>query len=301
MHFALTEEQAAIQDTALAFARERIAPFAGEWDEKSHFPVDVIRETAALGMAAIYVPAEQGGSGLSRLDGALIMEALAYGCPAISAYISIHNMVAWMVGKYGSDAQRSDWMPKLASMDWLSAYCLTEPGAGSDAAALKTSAKRSGNHYVLNGTKQFISGAGAADFYFVFARTGEAAEAGAGGISSFAVMKDTPGLSFGALEKKMGWNAQPTRQVIFENCKVPATNRIGEEGHGFKFAMSGLDGGRINIGACSLGAAWNALDKARQYATERKAFGRAIADFQASQFKLADMATCSLRTESRRA
>jgi alkylation response protein AidB-like acyl-CoA dehydrogenase len=288
MHFALTEEQAAIQETALTFAKERIAPFAAEWDEKSHFPVDVIRETAALGMAAIYVPAEQGGSGLSRLDGALIMEALAYGCPAISAYISIHNMVAWMVGKYGSDAQRADWMPKLASMDWLSAYCLTEPGAGSDAAALKTSAKRSGSHYVVNGTKQFISGAGAADFYFVFARAGEA---GAGGILAFAVLKDTPGLSFGALEKKMGWNAQPTRQVIFEDCKVPIANRIGEEGQGFKFAMSGLDGGRINIGACSLGAAWAALDKARQYALERKAFGRAIADFQALQFKIADMAT----------
>jgi alkylation response protein AidB-like acyl-CoA dehydrogenase len=291
MHFALTEEQAAIQETALTFAKERIAPHAGEWDEKNHFPVDVIRETAALGMAAIYVPEGQGGSGLSRLDGALIMEALAYGCPAVSAYISIHNMVAWMVGKYAVDAQRAEWMPKLASMDWLSAYCLTEPGAGSDAAALKTSAKRSGSQYMLNGTKQFISGAGSADFYFVFARTAEAAEAGAGGISAFAVMKDTPGLSFGALERKMGWNAQPTRQVIFDNCKVPAANRIGEEGHGFKFAMSGLDGGRINIGACSVGAAWAALDKARQYAIERKAFGRAIADFQALQFKIADMAT----------
>jgi len=288
MHFALTEEQAAIQETALAFAKERIAPGAAEWDEKCHFPVDVIRETAALGMATIYVPAEQGGSGLSRLDGALIMEALAYGCPAISAYISIHNMVAWMVAKYASDAQRSEWMPKLASMEWLSAYCLTEPGAGSDAAALKTSAKRSGSHYVLDGSKQFISGAGAADFYFVFARTGDE---GANGVSAFAVMKDTPGLSFGALEKKMGWNAQPTRQVIFDNCKVPAANLIGEEGRGFRFAMSGLDGGRINIGACSLGAAWCALDKARQYALERKAFGRAIADFQTMQFKLADMAT----------
>jgi alkylation response protein AidB-like acyl-CoA dehydrogenase len=288
MHFALTEEQAAIQETALSFAKERIAPHAGEWDEKSHFPVDVIKETAALGMAAIYVPAEQGGSGLSRLDGALILEALAYGCPAISAYISIHNMVAWMVGKCASDAQRGEWMPKLASMDWLSAYCLTEPGAGSDAAALKTSAKRSGSYYVLNGSKQFISGAGSADFYFVFARTGDE---GANGVSAFAVMKDTPGLSFGALEKKMGWNAQPTRQVIFDSCKVPAANRIGEEGRGFRFAMSGLDGGRINIGACSLGAAWCALDKARQYALERKAFGRAIADFQALQFKLADMAT----------
>ena len=288
MHFALTEEQAAIQETALTFAKERIAPHAAEWDEKSHFPVDVIRETAGLGMATIYVPAEHGGSGLSRLDGALIMEALAYGCPAISSYVSIHNMVAWMVGKYASDAQRQAWMGKLASMEWLSSYCLTEPGAGSDAAALKASARRVGGDYVLDGTKQFISGAGASDFYFVFART---ADGGANGISAFAVMKDTPGLSFGALEKKMGWNAQPTRQVIFENCKVPAANRIGEEGHGFRFAMSGLDGGRVNIGACSLGAAWAALDKARQYAFERKAFGRAIGEFQALQFKLADMAT----------
>jgi alkylation response protein AidB-like acyl-CoA dehydrogenase len=288
MHFALTEEQAALQETALAFAKERIAPHAADWDEKSHFPVDVIRETAALGMAAIYVPTEHGGSGLSRLDGALILEALAYGCPSISAYISIHNMVAWMVGKYASHPQRSEWMPKLASMEWLSSYCLTEPGAGSDAAALRTSAKPLGSHYVLNGSKQFISGAGSADFYFVFARTGHE---GANGISAFAVMKDTPGLSFGALEKKMGWNAQPTRQVIFNDCKVPAANRIGQEGHGFRFAMSGLDGGRVNIGACSLGAAWCALDKARQYALERKAFGRAIAEFQALQFKLADMAT----------
>jgi len=193
-----------------------------------------------------------------------------------------------MVGKYASDAQRNEWMPKLASMEWLSSYCLTEPGAGSDAAALRTSAKPSGSHYVLNGSKQFISGAGSAEFYFVFVRTGDE---GANGISAFAVMKDTPGLSFGALEKKMGWNAQPTRQVIFDNCKVPAANRIGEEGRGFRFAMSGLDGGRVNIGACSLGAAWCALDKARQFALERKAFGRAIADFQALQFKLADMAT----------
>jgi alkylation response protein AidB-like acyl-CoA dehydrogenase len=288
MQFALTEEQAALQDTALTFAKERIAPYAAEWDETSHFPVDVIRQSAQLGMAAIYVPADVGGSGLSRLDGALVMEALAYGCPSISAYISIHNMVAWMVGKYASDAQRGAWMPKLASMEWLSSYCLTEPGAGSDAAALRTSARRSGSHYVLNGTKQFISGAGSAEFYFVFARTGGE---GANGISAFAVLKDTPGLTFGALEKKMGWNAQPTRQVILEDCKVPAANRIGEEGRGFRFAMSGLDGGRVNIGACSLGAAWCALDKACRYALERQAFGRAIADFQALQFKLADMAT----------
>jgi hypothetical protein len=288
MHFALTEEQVAIQETALAFAKERIAPHAGEWDETGHFPVDVIRATAALGMATIYVPAEQGGSGLTRKDGALIMEALAYGCPAVAGYISIHNMVAWMLARYASPEQVAQWMPRLASMEWLSSYCLTEPGAGSDAAALKTTARRQDDDYVLNGTKQFISGAGASDFYFVFART---ADAGPGGISAFAVMKDTPGFSFGANERKMGWNAQPTRQLIFEDCKVPAQNRIGAEGQGFKFAMSGLDGGRINIAACSLGAAWAALDKARDYMLERKAFGRAIADFQALQFKLADMAT----------
>jgi alkylation response protein AidB-like acyl-CoA dehydrogenase len=292
MHFALTEEQAAIQETALSFAKERIAPNAAAWDEKSHFPVDVIRETAGLGMATIYVPAEQGGSGLTRMDGALIMEALAYGCPAIAGYISIHNMVAWMLARYAAPEQVAAWMPKLASMEWLSSYCLTEPGAGSDAAALKTSARRQGDHYVLNGTKQFISGAGATDFYFVFARTGdEGPSSGHGSISAFAVMKDTPGFSFGANERKMGWNAQPTRQLIFEDCKVPAENRIGAEGQGFKFAMSGLDGGRINIGACSLGAAWTALERARDYMFERKAFGRAIADFQALQFKIADMAT----------
>jgi alkylation response protein AidB-like acyl-CoA dehydrogenase len=288
MDFVLNEEQAAIQETALAFAQERIAPFAAEWDEKCHFPVDVIREVAALGMATIYVPEPKGGSGLSRLDGALIMEALAYGCPAISGYVSIHNMVAWMVASYASDAQVAAWMPKLASMEWLSSYCLTEPGAGSDAAALKTSARLSGDHYVLNGSKQFISGAGASDFYFVFART---SEEGARGISAFAVMKDTPGLSFGANEKKMGWNAQPTRQVIFDNCKVPVANLVGEPGRGFRFAMSGLDGGRINIAACSVGAAWMALDKARAYMLERGAFGRPLADFQALQFKIADMAT----------
>jgi alkylation response protein AidB-like acyl-CoA dehydrogenase len=288
MDFSLNAEQAAIRETALAFAQERIAPYAAEWDERCHFPVDVIREVAALGMATIYVPEAKGGSGLSRLDGALIMEALAYGCPAISGYVSIHNMVAWMVASYASEAQVAAWMPKLASMEWLSSYCLTEPGAGSDAAALKTSARLSGDHYLLNGSKQFISGAGASDFYFVFART---SEEGARGISAFAVMKDSPGLSFGANEKKMGWNAQPTRQVIFEDCKVPVANLVGEPGRGFRFAMSGLDGGRINIAACSLGAAWMALDKARNYMLERGAFGRPLADFQALQFKIADMAT----------
>jgi len=288
MHFVLNEEQAAIQDTALAFAKERIAPHAAEWDETCHFPVAVIREVAPLGMAALYVPNDKGGSGLTRLDGALVMEALAYGCPAIAGYISIHNMVAWMLASYGSDAQVAAWMPKLASMQWLSSYCLTEPGCGSDAAALKTSATRVGDHYLLNGSKQFISGAGVSDFYFVFARTGEE---GANGISAFAVMADIPGLSFGANEKKMGWNAQPTRQLMFDNCKVPADHLIGEPGRGFRFAMSGLDGGRVNIGACSLGAAANALDKARQYLFERAAFGRQLADFQALQFKIADMAT----------
>jgi alkylation response protein AidB-like acyl-CoA dehydrogenase len=289
MDFSFSEEQTAIRETALTFARERIAPFADQWDEKAHFPVDVIRETAPLGMATIYVPEDKGGSGLSRLDGALIFEALAYGCPAISAYLSIHNMVAWMVSRYGTADQNAAWMPKLASMDWLASYCLTEPGAGSDAAALATRAERRGDHYVLNGTKQFISGAGATDFYFIFARTGGE---GASGVSAFVVMKDTPGLSFGANERKMGWNAQPTRQVILENVEVPASHLVGGvEGQGFRMAMSGLDGGRINIGACSLGPAAAALDKARAYLFERKAFGKNLADFQALQFKIADMGT----------
>ena len=288
MHFALTEEQSAIQELALNFAKERLAPKALEWDEQSHFPVDVIRETAELGMATIYVPEEHGGSGLSRLDGALIFEALSYGCPTIAGYISIHNMVAWMVSKYASDAQRAAWMPKLASMEWLSSYCLTEPGCGSDAAALKTRAEQHGDTYVLNGAKQFISGAGTSDFYFLFART---SDDGAKGISAFVIEKDAPGLNFGADERKMGWNAQPTRQVILDNCEVPAANRVGEEGEGFRFAMSGLDGGRINIGACSIGAAWAALDATRNYLFERKAFGQELAQFQALQFKIADMAT----------
>ncbi len=288
MHFALTEEQAAIQDMALQFAKDRIAPGANEWDETGHFPTDVIREVAPLGMAAIYVAEEHGGSGLGRLDGALIHEALAYGCPTIAGYISIHNMVAWMVSKFASDEQRGRWMAKLASMDWLASYCLTEPGCGSDAAALKTRAERKGDTYILNGAKQFISGAGTSDFYYVFART---SEDGAHGVSAFAVTADTPGLSFGANERKMGWNAQPTRQVIFENAEVPAENLIGVEGQGFRFAMSGLDGGRVNIGACSLGAAWCALDKTRGYMFERKAFGQELASFQAMQFKIADMAT----------
>ncbi|MGI9524166.1 MAG: acyl-CoA dehydrogenase family protein [Hyphomicrobiaceae bacterium] len=288
MHFAPTEEQSAIQDMALQFAKERIAPDAGTWDETSHFPVDVIREVAPLGMAAIYVPEEHGGAGLGRLDGALIHEALAYGCPTVAGYISIHNMVAWMVCTFGDDKQRQRWMKKLTTMEWLASYCLTEPGCGSDAAALKTRADRHGETYVLNGTKQFISGAGASDFYLVFART---SDDGAQGISAFALTSDTPGLTFGANERKMGWNAQPTRQVLLNDAEVPAENRIGPEGGGFRFAMSGLDGGRVNIGACSLGAAWFALDKTRDYIFDRKAFGQELASFQAMQFKVADMAT----------
>ena len=288
MSFALNDDQIAIRDMARAFADDKIAPFALKWDEEKHFPVDVIREAASLGMAGIYVREDVGGSGLTRLDAALIMEQLATGCPAVSAYISIHNMVSWMVDKFGSEAQRQQWLPGLVTMDKLSCYCLTEPGSGSDAAALRTTARRDGEHYVLNGSKQFISGAGAGDIYLVMVRTGGE---GPKGISAVLVEKGTPGLSFGPNEKKMGWHAQPTRQVIFEDCRIPLANLIGDEGQGFKIAMAGLDGGRLNIGACSLGGAQSALEKAVAYARERKAFGKAINEFQSLQFKLADMAT----------
>jgi alkylation response protein AidB-like acyl-CoA dehydrogenase len=286
--FSLTEDQIAIRDMAASFAAESLAPHAVRWDEEKHFPVEEMRAAAALGMGGIYIRDDVGGSGLSRLDAAVIFEALSTGCPTVAAYISIHNMCAWMIDRYGSDEQRQALLPKLCSMEHLASYCLTEPGAGSDAAALKTKAVRDGDHYVLDGQKQFISGAGVSDIYVVMVRTGEA---GPSGISTIVVEKDTPGLSFGANEKKMGWNAQPTRAVIFENCRVPVANRIGPEGIGFKIAMAGLDGGRLNIGACSIGGAQGALDKALGYAQERKAFGARIADFQALQFKLADMAT----------
>lgn len=286
--FSLTEDQIAIRDMAASFAAETLAPNAVRWDEEKHFPVAEMRQAAALGMGGIYIRDDVGGSGLSRLDAAVIFEALSTGCPTVAAYISIHNMCAWMIDRYGSDEQRRRILPKLCSMEHLASYCLTEPGAGSDAAALKTRAALDGDHYVLDGQKQFISGAGVADLYVVMVRTGEA---GPSGISTIVVEKGTPGLSFGANEKKMGWNAQPTRAVIFENCRVPAANRIGPEGIGFKIAMAGLDGGRLNIGACSIGGAQGALDKALAYAQERKAFGSRIADFQALQFKLADMAT----------
>jgi alkylation response protein AidB-like acyl-CoA dehydrogenase len=286
--FSLSADQRAIRDMAKKFADERFAPNAISWDEAKHFPIDELREAAALGMGAIYVREESGGSGMSRLDASLIFEALATGCPSTAAYLSIHNMVAWMIDRFGSPALGAKFLPRLASMEHLSSYCLTEPGAGSDAAALKTRARRDGDFYVLDGVKQFISGAGAADIYLVMARTGGD---GAGGVSAFVVEKETAGLSFGANERKMGWNTQPTRQVIMEGARVPAANLIGAEGEGFKIAMAGLDGGRLNIGACALGGGEAALAKALAYMRERKAFGRAIIDFQALQFRLADIAT----------
>lgn len=288
MTYALTDDQIAIRDMARAFADEKIAPQALKWDEEKHFPVDVMREAAALGMGGIYVKEDVGGSGLGRLDAALIMEALATGCPAVSAFISIHNMAAWMIDRFGNEALRQRFLPKLVTMEHIASYCLTEPGAGSDAAALKTKARRDGDVYVLDGTKQFISGAGSSDVYVTMVRTGGD---GPGGISCLVVEKGAPGLSFGPNEKKMGWNAQPTRQVIFDNCRVPVENRVGDEGQGFKIAMAGLDGGRLNIGACSLGGAQAALEKSVRYASERRAFGKALNEFQALQFKLADMAT----------
>jgi alkylation response protein AidB-like acyl-CoA dehydrogenase len=289
MHlFALPEDQIALRDTARAFAAEKIAPFALKWDEEKHFPVDTIREAATLGMGGIYIRDDVGGSGLTRLDAALIFEALAQGCPTVSAYISIHNMAAWMIDAFGSAEQRTRFLPKLCSMEHLASYCLTEPGAGSDAAALRTSAKRDGDVYVLNGAKQFISGAGAGDLYVVMVRTGGE---GPGGISTLVVDGSLPGISLGANERKMGWNAQPTRAVMFENVRVPVANRLGDEGMGFRIAMAGLDGGRLNIGACSLGGAQTAFDKALAYTKERKAFGKRLDEFQALQFRLADMAT----------
>ncbi|MBY0299056.1 MAG: isobutyryl-CoA dehydrogenase [Methylobacterium sp.] len=286
--FALPEDQIAVRDMARDFAAERIAPHALDWDARKHFPVDVLREAASLGMGGITLREEHGGSGLTRLDAALIFEALATGCPTVSAYLSIHNMAAGMIDRFGSEEQRARWLPGLCRMDLLAAYCLTEPGAGSDAASLRTSARRDGDAYVLNGTKQFISGAGAADLYVTMVRTGEP---GPRGISTLVVPAGTPGLSFGENERKMGWNAQPTRQVVFEECRVPAANRLGQEGIGFKIAMAGLDGGRLNIAACSLGGAQSALDRTLAYLAERRAFGQRLDAFQALQFRLADMAT----------
>jgi len=288
MDFALTEDQRAVEDAARRFAVDRLAPYAAEWDEKAFFPVETMREAAALGFASIYVKSDVGGSEMSRLDAAIIMEELSAGCTSTAAFISIHNMASWMIDRYASDAQRQRFLPALVTMEKIASYCLTEPGSGSDAAALKTRAVKDGEHYVLNGSKAFISGAGTSDIYVCMVRTGED---GPKGISCIVVEKGTPGLSFGKHERKMGWNSQPTAQVIFEDCRVPVANRIGAEGEGFRIAMSGLDGGRINIGACSVGTARAALEEAQSYVSERKQFGRAIADFQATQFKLADMAT----------
>jgi alkylation response protein AidB-like acyl-CoA dehydrogenase len=290
--FVLTPDNLAVREMAKSFADERIAPHALKWDETEHFPVDVLRESAGLGMASIYVREEHGGSGMTRLDAALIFEALATGCPCVASFLSIHNMVAWVVDRFGSSELRQRYLPRLSTMELIASYCLTEPGAGSDAAALTTRARRDGGDYMLDGVKQFVSGAGASDVYLVMARTGAG---GPGGVSAFMVDKGTPGLRFGAPEKKMGWRAQPTRQVILEGVRVPVANLVGKETDGFKIAMAGLDGGRLNIGACSIGGGQAALDKAIAYMRERKAFGRRIADFQALQFRVADIAT-SLET-----
>ena len=286
--FELTDDQIAIQDMARKFTADAITPYAAEWDEKSHYPVDVWKAAGELGFGAIYVSEESGGTGLGRLEAALIMEAMAYGCPTTSAFISIHNMAAWMIDCFGSAELKARYLPDLVSMQKIASYCLTEPGSGSDAAALKTSARRDGDHYIVNGTKQFISGAGYNDVYVVMVRTGEEKTKG---VTCLVVDKDTPGMSFGAPEKKLGWNASPTAQVIFEDCRVPVANRVGAEGDGFRFAMMGLDGGRLNIGACSLGGAQRCLDEAIAYTKERQQFGQPVADFQNTQFMLADMAT----------
>jgi len=286
--FALDADQIAVRDMARAFAAEVLAPNALAWDEAKHFPVAEMRKAAALGMGGIFVGEDVGGSGLSRLTGTLIFEALATGCPTTAAFMSIHNMTAGLIDTFGSDEQRRQWLPKLCTMELVASYCLSEPGAGSDAAALITRAIRDGNHYVLNGQKQFVSGGGASDLYLVMARAGGE---GPSGVSALLVPGETPGLSFGANERKMGWNAQPTRAVMLQDARVPIDNRLGAEGSGFKIAMAGLDGGRLNIAACSLGGAQCALDKTLAYMSNRKAFGKRLDEFQALQFRLADMAT----------
>ena len=288
MDFQLSEEQRAFQDVARDFAAKEMAPHAADGTRTRSFPVEALRKAAALGFGGIYVRDDVGGSALSRLDAAVIFEELATGCTSTAAYISIHNMAAWMIDRFGSDVQRRAFLPRLMTMEHFASYCLTEPGAGSDAGALQTRAERDGEDYVLNGSKAFISGGGASDVYVVMCRTGED---GPKGISTLVVPKGTEGLSFGKKEKKLGWNSQPTAMVIFENARVPAANRLSAEGDGFKIAMSGLDGGRINISACSIGGARACLEAATGYARERKQFGQALADFQALRFKLADMAT----------
>ena len=286
--FSLTEDQLAIQEMAQKFTADAITPFAAEWDEKHIFPRDTIKQAADLGFGGIYVSEESGGIGLGRLESALIMEAMAYGCPSTSAFISIHNMASWMIDTFGSRAVKDKYLPDLIPMEKISSYCLTEAGAGSDAASLKTKAVRDGDHYIVNGSKQFISGGGANEIYVTMTRT---SDDGAKGVTCLVIEKDMEGVSFGANEKKLGWHSQPTAQVNFDNVRVPVENRVGDEGEGFRIAMAGLDGGRLNIGACSLGGAQRCLDEAVNYTKERKQFGKAISDFQNTQFMLADMAT----------
>ncbi|WP_448256052.1 acyl-CoA dehydrogenase family protein [Microbacterium aurum] len=288
MHSTVTEEREALVEAVRDFAETSLAPHAGEWDAEKHFPVDTLRQAGEMGLGGIYVREDVGGSGLSRQDAVAIFEELAKGDTTIAAYISIHNMVVWMIDTFGNDEQRRRWIPRLAAMEDLGSYCLTEPGAGSDAAAISTSARREGDEYVLNGVKQFISGAGSSAVYVVMARTGES---GSRGISAIVVPAGTPGLSFGPNEKKMGWNAQPTRQVVFEDVRVPVANRLSEEGAGFRIAMKGLNGGRVNMGACSLGGAQWALDRAVRYVRERFTFGEPLSAKQSVVFTLADMET----------
>ncbi|HEY3798273.1 MAG TPA: acyl-CoA dehydrogenase family protein [Caulobacteraceae bacterium] len=288
MDFAPSDEQRALEDAAREFAAAELAPHSARWDAEAFFPVETLRQAAALGFASLYVREDVGGSALTRLDAALVFEALAGGDVATAAFLSIHNMASWMIDRFGSDELRGRLLPQLTRMDLIASYCLTEPGSGSDAASLTTSARRDGDHYVLNGAKAFISGAGTSDLYVVMARTGGE---GAGGISAIVVPKDTGGLSFGAPEKKLGWRSQPTAMVHFDDARAPVANRIGEEGQGFRFAMAGLDGGRINIAACALGGAGQAFAAAKAHLAERRQFGRPLQDFQALQFRLADMAT----------
>ncbi|HEX8257011.1 MAG TPA: acyl-CoA dehydrogenase family protein [Allosphingosinicella sp.] len=286
--FDLNDEQRQIQDLARQFTADAITPHAAEWDEKHIFPRDTIRAAAELGFGSIYVSEESGGIGLGRLEAALIMEAMAYGDPSTSAFISIHNMASWMIDRFGSPTVKQKYLPSMVTMERMGSYCLTEPGSGSDAAALKTRAVKDGDSYVVSGSKAFISGAGENEIYVTMARTG--AE-GPKGISALVIEKDMPGVSFGAQERKLGWHSQPTAQVNFDEVRVPAENLVGSEGQGFRIAMMGLDGGRLNIGACSLGGAQRCLDESVSYTKERKQFGQPIADFQATQFTLADMET----------
>jgi alkylation response protein AidB-like acyl-CoA dehydrogenase len=286
--FDLTDDQLAIQDMARKFTADQITPNAAKWDEEKHFPRDVVRQAGELGFGAIYISEEMGGIALGRLESALIFEALSYGCPSTAAFISVHNMASWMIDKFGGEDIKQRYLPQLVGMEKLGSYCLTEPSSGSDAAALKTTARLEGDHYIVNGTKQFITGGGVNDFYVTMVRT---SDNGSKGISCLVIEKDQEGVSFGANEKKLGWNSSPTAQVNFDNVKVPVENRVGAEGDGFKFAMAGLDGGRLNIGACSLGGAQRCLDEAIAYVKDRQQFGQAISQFQNTQFTLADMAT----------